>query len=1298
MERKLLSLPSFFVLLLVAGIAFLTVPVVDVHATPPGAVTAQVIDPAGDADAPTSADDELTTAGMTDVVVLKIADTAVKLSSASGVTNAAGFGVEDLLVTVNHTVPDPDQSDPLEASKIRLTPIAAGATLPGGITGSLPGANQWFIVGVEVPENKRGTITVQVKAAHAELGSSFQEAGAGTDPYAGGSNAPTNGASNTIYYDTYNPVPTVTIHPLPANTALDAATPGATGLRTSAGREAFLVRFIIADADSTDDDPGFDGTPTFTSANIDIAGGSVEEMTLATAASADNTYWVHAYIQATSGASSVLIGVKAGAVTDKNGATNVATPITTSGTPPTLTDSNAKEVTVDTVHPVIAITTQSTPASPSAQSPLSSLAVTFTVQETIPPATSPTSVSKSDLADGDDGTLATAEVTVTGGALSNVTAQAATFNAVFKATITPSDTATEVVINVAANAVKDSSGNGNPAPAAVKVKTYRTADTGPAVTEHGTDTTDGFSVRLDMPANSFVVLARSGNVAHHGILSGVTVMDIKDDAWEDLSSFMGIGPGGAIDLIGPAPATSATSISEDLVISEIMWGSDAGLGTTLAATANSQWIELYNTKSTAISGTWELKFTKSGTGEGITNTRLYDKFTNFGLTQSNQFWAISDTDGGAYGQGGRTSSSGANIGTLRRLVSMERKIDFVKVKDANNDRTKQLEGVPAGDLAGSWQASKDPQGRYLTGRRLGTPGAEPFVTVGTTSISGSVVFNEIANRSNKKFDWIELYNPGSSDVKINGWVLSKVTAVNKDEELVKFESDENIVVPAKGFLLVVNEDPSETALAAGKNIDNPQSKANGLPTEFYINEKLDIPKEKFLLVLRTELKLNSHEKIVDIAGHLGALDLNHSAIATEVWPLRAWKRIKDDDLLENDSNTWRRDRGKNLHHGDAWKSDGGFTGLGIDRNPESDEGPTSGTPGFDNGAIKDKVKDLKASDPVVISEIMFGRGGTSNRPNPQWIELFNPSKTQAVKLLNWRLEIQNITIDPEENLNVDTNYTLILPDKLIQPNQTLLIVSASAREATRDRFPSDRIINVWSTRKLRETVEMTSARDAILSSVAFYMKLSDPDKTLVDHVGNIVRPRDTPRWDLPGGNLDEGGRASMIRREGTFGDGTEADAWISAATVESGEKVSINEIYYGDTTDLGTPGYRQGGAVPVQLSSFYSKRNDAGAVIITWSTESELDNAGFNILRSLSRAGEFTRINAQLIPGAGTTGEKNTYTWTDTSARPNVVYYYQIEDVSLDGEHRTLRTTRLRGYVGAAGKATTIWGELKSRD
>ena len=136
--------------------------------------------------------------------------------------------------------------------------------------------------------------------------------------------------------------------------------------------------------------------------------------------------------------------------------------------------------------------------------------------------------------------------------------------------------------------------------------------------------------------------------------------------------------------------------------------------------------------------------------------------------------------------------------------------------------------------------------------------------------------------------------------------------------------------------------------------------------------------------------------------------------------------------------------------------------------------------------------------------------------------------------------------------------------------------------------------------------------------------------------------------------------------------------------------------FYGHSSDQGTPGYRAGAPLPVQLSSFRPARQEStGAVVITWVTESELDNAGFNILRSATRDKGFSRVNPTLIPGAGTTGEKHTYSYTDTTVAPNIVYYYRIEDVSLAGECRTLATVRLKGHVSAGGKLTRTWGELK---
>ena len=119
--------------------------------------------------------------------------------------------------------------------------------------------------------------------------------------------------------------------------------------------------------------------------------------------------------------------------------------------------------------------------------------------------------------------------------------------------------------------------------------------------------------------------------------------------------------------------------------------------------------------------------------------------------------------------------------------------------------------------------------------------------------------------------------------------------------------------------------------------------------------------------------------------------------------------------------------------------------------------------------------------------------------------------------------------------------------------------------------------------------------------------------------------------------------------------------------------------------------------LPVTLSSFRAELTDAG-VILKWTTESEVDNAGFYIYRSKTRDGEFKIVNPTIIQGAGTTGERNEYTWTDTTAKPNTVYYYRIEDVSHAGAREQLATVRLRGLVSPSGKLTTRWADLKAQE
>ena len=190
----------------------------------------------------------------------------------------------------------------------------------------------------------------------------------------------------------------------------------------------------------------------------------------------------------------------------------------------------------------------------------------------------------------------------------------------------------------------------------------------------------------------------------------------------------------------------------------------------------------------------------------------------------------------------------------------------------------------------------------------------------------------------------------------------------------------------------------------------------------------------------------------------------------------------------------------------------------------------------------------------------------------------------------------------------------------------------------------------------------------VLSEEGFYLKLSNKTGKLVDEVGNLDGKRNTddkPAWHLPRSVTTDGVRASMIRRQdkGTPRPGTDASGWISAINTNLATHTTT---YYGHPDDLGAPGIESGGALPVQLSRFRAELTDAG-VVLRWTTESELDNAGFYLLRSEKKNGKFKRVNPKLIQGAGTTSERHTYTWKDTTAKPNVVYYYRVEDISHAG-------------------------------
>ena len=529
-----------------------------------------------------------------------------------------------------------------------------------------------------------------------------------------------------------------------------------------------------------------------------------------------------------------------------------------------------------------------------------------------------------------------------------------------------------------------------------------------------------------------------------------------------------------------------------------------------------------------------------------------------------------------------------------------------------------------------------------------------------------------------------------------------------------FPRNEDFRLGPGEYLLIVNRDPRETVLANGVDVDAAIAGTNvnaGATHQYIIRPMLDLPDTAISLVLRNHVERNARhveqrkedradERVstntdpsLNIQDYVGSYRqaVTTNDYNTQVWPFRGWTATSRADgqhpqgipantmqaaarlLTGDDSTVYILGA-----HNDAWDAVGSVGGIGYD--PGVDMRNAPGTPGYANNPVRNALvdnrgtfantaDDLMYDGEISISEVMVDAGPRWNLI--QWIEIYNSSMTQVVDLAGWELEIRNATDEVESY--VDSSF--IFNTATILPNQTLLIVSGTG---TND-VPDNRVYNLHEHH--RRALGLTNRRSVLLSPEGFYLRLRAPvphsnrgtEWVVIDEAGNVMvdGAKRNVMWELPA--RDPAMRQSLVRQYGTrelydgspdsADDGTMMDSWRQSDLTGAGIS------FYGHRDDISTPGFRLGGPLPVSLSKFRPVRNlETGHVDITWITESELNNAGFNILRSEAKNGEFKVINVKgIVAGHGTTSEQHVYKFTDTNAKPNVVYYYQIEDVSING-------------------------------
>jgi hypothetical protein len=143
-------------------------------------------------------------------------------------------------------------------------------------------------------------------------------------------------------------------------------------------------------------------------------------------------------------------------------------------------------------------------------------------------------------------------------------------------------------------------------------------------------------------------------------------------------------------------------------------------------------------------------------------------------------------------------------------------------------------------------------------------------------------------------------------------------------------------------------------------------------------------------------------------------------------------------------------------------------------------------------------------------------------------------------------------------------------------------------------------------------------------------------------------------------------RVLRVTIEYTMTSATASVSWYSGIpnyTVTDGSNTDITG------TEEAIPGSLSDFSLPVELASFTAQEKN-GLVTLTWTTESELNNLGFNIYRSTGTDDSFEKVNQKLIEGAGTSSHSNTYTFIDNRTNARTTYFYKLEDIDVDGKSR----------------------------
>ena len=143
----------------------------------------------------------------------------------------------------------------------------------------------------------------------------------------------------------------------------------------------------------------------------------------------------------------------------------------------------------------------------------------------------------------------------------------------------------------------------------------------------------------------------------------------------------------------------------------------------------------------------------------------------------------------------------------------------------------------------------------------------------------------------------------------------------------------------------------------------------------------------------------------------------------------------------------------------------------------------------------------------------------------------------------------------------------------------------------------------------------------------------------------------------------------------------QSNSQIITPTVTDNSSTTGTIVYTGDFTGFSTFRLVESTTLlPVLLSDLKATlvREDG---ILTWRTAQEVNNKGFEILKSYDGV-HFDKID--FVVGKGTTTNANKYTFADKYIKPNVIIYYRLRQVDFDGKSVESNTVAVKLSKGTS--------------